>query len=347
MKKFLVCMTVFLISVMMPFTSFSKETLSDDEMSSTTAQEGVSIDFGGNVGVNSTSSNFAVFGNFVPQAQSWGDGDGTAVGGYNDAGGWMGTLTTMSATQSFIRLFTDMDIDVGTSGGVTKTFIHMPQILVHPANMDTVVKMGTTMDLAGTQTLGRSWMEQFAVTVNAHPDISASVPPALQALALSYAGTHNGYISIGNHATGGEGVEIGFGGTNFWSAVYGPSYEGLLVGIPNVAIHQSWGDLDGTTVGSYTGAGYIGSDAFIFNKFLMLLSGTATVDVGTSAGGTTAVVIGIPTIRILSSDIDQPIQLCDQKYMGYGGMGTVQSLGTMHTEGININPSGSLMVYAH
>lgn len=333
MKKILVCMSVFVFLLTTPFALFAKQSLSDEELGTTTAQEGVSIDFGGNLAVDPYTSNFAIVGQFMPATQSWGEADGEAATGYSSAG-FMGlSNVSMSTTQSFIRLYTTMNIDVGTSGGVTKTFVHLPQVLVHPANMDAQVKMGTTMDLSGSQILGRIWQEQFAVVVNTHPAVGG------------WGGAHNGYISIAN-PTGAEGIEIGFGGTNYWSSAYGSSYEGVLVSIPNTTIHQSWGDLDGMSALGYTGAGYLGSDATTFNSFLALVSGTMSVDVGTS-GSTTAVIVGLPTVRLLASNIDSHLALCNSKYMGYGGFGTVQNLGTLHTEGISFSPSGSVVISAH
>lgn len=335
MKKFLVCMTIFLISVMMPFTSFSKETLSDDEMSSTTAQEGVSIDFGGNLAVSATSSNFAVTGQFLPAVQSWGDGDGdqSGVTTYNQRGYIGATSSMYNDPRSFVRFYTDMDIDVGTSGSVTKAFVHLPQVLVHPANWLQTLKLSAQQDLSDAQpALGTSWWSEFAVVVNPnHPVVGV---PGLD-------GSHNGYISISPHATtgSGEGVEIGFAGTTAWG-------QGVLFAIPNTPVRQSWGDADGTAVGGYTGAGYIGANYITFNSMLVRIGGTMDIDVGTDASGSTAVIVGIPTINFVASNIDQHMALSNSQYFDMAG-GTSQYLGTMHTEGININPSGSIILSAH
>lgn len=330
MKKFLVCMSVFVFLLTTPFALFAKQSLSDDELNSTTAQEGVSIDFGGNLAVTATSSNFAVTGNFLPTVQSWGDGDGDQSGITAYTGrGYIGTTSSMyNDPRSFVRFYTDMDIDVGTSGSVTKAFVHLPQVLVHPANWLQTLKLSAQQDLADAQpALGTSWWSEFAVVVN--PNHPAT-------------GTHNGYISVSNHATtgSGEGIEIGFGGTNLGM----PS--GVLFAIPNTPVRQSWGDADGTTVGGYTGAGYIGANTITFNQMLVNVGGTMDIDVGTNASGNTAVIVGIPTITFIASNIDQHMALSNSQYFDMAG-GTSQYLGTMHTEGININPSGSLILSAH
>ncbi|HOU49980.1 MAG TPA: hypothetical protein PLR10_02105, partial [Smithella sp.] len=146
-----------------------------------------------------------ISGQFLPELQSWGDSDGcTTCGGYT-AKGWIGVRNVsmdpfvslglpnpaFPPTGSFISLYRNMTIDVGTSGSATKLFVGLPSIMVHPSGISQTISSGTTETLG--QDFGTAYMSEFALIANS-------------------AGT--GYLEISNHtATGGEGVEIKFNST--------------------------------------------------------------------------------------------------------------------------------------
>lgn len=98
MKKYLGYVLVIALLVTVPFMSVAKQSLSDGEMGSLTAQEGVTINFGNWNLFTSTFGNVEID-NFAPYLQSWGDGDGFT--GYEDSG-WFGSTTTIA--NSFIRV---------------------------------------------------------------------------------------------------------------------------------------------------------------------------------------------------------------------------------------------------
>jgi hypothetical protein len=340
MKKIVACLTVALFLVMIPIMSSAKKPLTEKEMDATTAQEGVSIEFGG---ASAGLSHFVV-GFDPPDVQSWGEADGCSTcGGYTNSG-WVGMRDmTMSAAANII-LYNTMTIDVGTSGSTTKTFINPGTVIVHPVGTIATVAMGTDQTLAGTQILGRVYNDKFAVVVN----------PFLY-----------GYMSIGNHsATGsGEGVEIGFSSSQALPGLYGAIYPRAMgFAIPDSRIDVSCGDMDGDQSGAtgYTSAGYFGARNMYMespaegtegnNNFFILVSGTLDIDVG-SNGGKTAVVIGLPTVTIPLMDpsntyqqgITQPLVFATSRDLDTN----TQALGTLYTGGISISPSGSLTISAH
>ena len=326
MKKIVVGFTVFMFLAVTSFELFAKSPLTGAELDSITAQEGVSIEFGGTA---YTDSHFVILGNFMPQIQSWGDGNGFTGGGYTSAG-WIGGKNMTMDASSAIYLYSTMTIDIGSSAGITKAFIGLPSALVHPVGLSQTFALGTTQDLNdGQPNLGTLYTSEFALLVNP---------------------TRLGVMSISNHAVAGtEGVEIAFSGLH---PFMGSGYpQGVIVSIPGKPIMQSWGDADGFT--GYTDPGYVGGKnmtladgypaAWPNSYFNLLISGTMSVDVGTS-GSETAIAIGLPTINILpQSAITVPIAL--------GGIRDFSDnqplLGTSYMSGLSISPTGTLMIRAH
>jgi len=190
MKKFLVCVFTVMFFTMMPFLSFAKESIPDNELGSLTAQEGVTIDFG-TWGPNPyvTHGNVAVL-NFTPTLQSWGDGDGFGAGsGWEDAG-WVGAQMSVGASQLFVG--GKMDIDVGTNAsGYTAVRIGLPSAFIHTTITDTTLKLSTGKTLSDAQpALGTVYNDVFAAFLNMSTTDS---------------------ITISNHAsTNSQGVEISF-----------------------------------------------------------------------------------------------------------------------------------------
>ena len=292
-------------------------------------------------------TNLYISGQFLPELQSWGDSDGcTTCGGYT-AKGWIGVRNVsmdpfvslglpnpaFPPTGSFISLYRNMTIDVGTSGSATKLFVGLPSIMVHPSGISQTISSGTTETLG--QDFGTAYMSEFALIANS-------------------AGT--GYLEISNHtATGGEGVEIKFNSTAPVAA--GPLY-GVVFSIPGKPIVQSWSDTDGEQTGSgYTSAGYFGAKNFTMSNgttyawpansatFNMIVTGTLSIDVGTDASGKTAVVLGVPTVYFApNATITSPFGFATDRELNTNW----QSLGTLYTSGINISQMrGSIAISAH
>lgn len=115
----------------------------------------------------------------------------------------------------------------------------------------------------------------------------------------------------------------------------------FTLGSIDIAV-QGWGDSDGcTTCGGYTGAGWVGNSLATSDNFLTI-SGTMTIDVGTS-GDRTALVIGLPTLS-MTGDMTQVIKLANAP----GGLNaSTQVLGTSYMSGLSVSPSGNLIIYAH
>jgi hypothetical protein len=348
MKKFLVCMIVAMFFIMIPFVSFAKkEILSDDALSSTTAQEGVTIQFGKNTygGDYFFDTNFYIRGKFLPTLQSWGDGDGCSTcGGYTDKG-WIGTsdvsmdpfvslglpAAPFPPTGSFVSFYRAMTIDVGTSGSTTKAFIGLPSVMVHPAGLSQTLSAGTTEALG--QNFGTSYMSEFALVANSIGD---------------------GYLAISNHSSGQEGIDI-----QFSSAAATPfGLRGVMFSIPGKPVVNSWSDTDGDQSGAtgYTSAGYFGANGLMIGDgttfawpgnlalFNILVTGTLSIDVGTNGSGNTAVVIGLPSVYFApNGSITQPLGFAENRELSSNW----QSLGTSYIGGISMTPSGSLTISAH
>lgn len=326
MKRILTCVSVFVFLLTMPSALFSKQTLSDDEMKATTAQEGVSIEFGG---ASYLQSHFVLPGQFSPNTQSWGDGDGCSTcSGYSSAG-WVGTRNVTMDPSSAIYLYSTMNIDVGTSGGVTKTIVGLPAALIHPVSTNMTFALGTEQTLTdGQPALGTYYNDKFGVIVNTF---------------------QTGYMAIGNHSStpGNEGIQIDF--SSYALTPWG--VRGLVVSLPSDAIIQSWGDANGDQSGAtgYTSAGYFGAKGFTAadggpgNYFHMLVTGTMTLDVGSDATKT-GVIIGLPTLMIMPGNaINSPLALGSTKDFSDGQ----QLLGRSYMSGIAIGPSGSIGIFAH
>ena len=75
MKKILACITVIMFLTMVPFVSFAKKVISESELDAVTAQEGVTLDFGGPSYTNGT----VTVTNWAPSLFSWGVSVGFTV----------------------------------------------------------------------------------------------------------------------------------------------------------------------------------------------------------------------------------------------------------------------------
>ena len=157
MKKVLL-FAVIAMFLMVPM-SFAKTAITESDLASLTAQEGVTISF-----ANLAISNVAL------AVQSWGDGDGFSS---YTASGWVGA--TIAMTGNVLALSGDMTIDVGTSGAVTGVRIGLPTLNIGNSTfqVDQIVKLSTAKGLTGTQTLGTSYMSGLRATVTGAVVITA------------------------------------------------------------------------------------------------------------------------------------------------------------------------------
>ncbi len=315
MKKYLGYFLVIAFLVTVPFMSVAKQILSEGEMGSLTAQEGVTVNLGAFVPATATFG-VTVTG-FMPDLQSWGDSDGFT--GYTDSG-WFGAFTTTSAL-SHIGVGGQMTIDVGSSGASTAVRIGLPNAIVHTFSTDQTLKLGTGKQLSDAQpALGTTYNDLFAAVLNP---------------------TGSSAITISSHA--GEGVDIDFGTFNPATPLI--AIPGLLAG---GIMTTSWGDNDG-----YTGmgdAGFFGARQMTVSDgayMYVYVSGTMSIDVGTDAGGTTGVRIALPTVTISptfsNANITQPLALATSKDLNTN----TQMLGTSYMGGLGATISGSVVISAH
>ncbi|MFZ2395790.1 MAG: DUF6160 family protein [Smithella sp.] len=100
----------------------------------------------------------------------------------------------------------------------------------------------------------------------------------------------------------------------------------------------SWGDNNGFT--NYATEGWIGASVDISTNAIKITD-KMDIDVGTNAG-ITAVGIKLPTITV-SGSIEAVVKLAADKTLATNA-GT---LGTVFISGLNVNPSGTLAIYAH
>lgn len=151
MKKILIFTVVFFILLLS--VSFSKTMISDEELEDVTAEDGVNVNL----------NNLTVRATQTVGVTSWGDGDG--YGGTYTSAGYMGAQNmVMSGTfASFSN--NDMQIDIGTSGSSTRMNIVLPTITMGAMNVDTIMKVSTSMDLSGTKELGRLKMTGLTTRV--------------------------------------------------------------------------------------------------------------------------------------------------------------------------------------
>ncbi len=333
MKKIFVSVIVAVFCMMMPFLSLAKTVISDGELEALTAQEGVTLDFTTATYTYSTISGSVMATNWAPSLFAWGDGNG--FGSTYTAAGWTGLSNITMSAASNIIVYNKMTLDVGSSGTLTKLYIGLPSVFVHPLTTDALVKLGSNQLLgASNQIMGSIYNDQFAVIVN--PFGSG---------ALAGLGFPSSSLTIGNHSTGNtQGIEQTF--SNFY------------LGIPSVAIDVTWGDADGFT--GYAGAGFVGVSNYIHTNagmfgaigtsmMLVKMDGTSTIDVGTS-GTLTAIGITLPTTTINSNfatgtnaTITAPLVLSTTKDLSAG----VQVLGTAYIEGFQPTTQGSFCLYAH
>jgi hypothetical protein len=152
MKRILL-LTVIAVFVMMPLASFARTSISDSELGSVIAQEGVTIDFGqfslGNISINTVS---------------WGDGNG--FGATYAGAGWVGASVSIVGNASGpVQISGTMNIDVGTNGARTAVGISLPTITIN-GNITSVVKLDNDRALssANVGTLGTAYISGLTLS---------------------------------------------------------------------------------------------------------------------------------------------------------------------------------------
>jgi hypothetical protein len=276
--------------------------MSESEMRSLTAQEGITINFGTYPGTIAIT-------NFSPSSVSWGDADGFS--GYTTAGYLGVSGLTMGAASSII-LYNSMTIDVGTNAGTTKVNIGLPSALVHPVTTNATIRLDTTKTLTDAQpALCTLYNDNFAVMINS------------SALGASLGGS----LTISSH-TASQGAEIGF--------------NNVFLAIPAVAVNLSLGDADGFS--GYTSAGYIGAKGLVSDApgVVIGLSGTMSIDVGTSAG-VTAMKVVLPTATINPANLTIPLALGNIKDF----TDNQKLLSSLYVGGAGATVSGSFILSSH
>ena len=127
---------------MTPLASFARTAISDSELDSVIAQEGVTIEFD-NVTLNNVSmTTFA-----------WGD-----VDGFTDytGEGWAG-LGDITISGDVVVMNGPMNIDIGTSGSSTRVNILLPTVSIGGTaglNVTATVKLAASSNLATNATTG-------------------------------------------------------------------------------------------------------------------------------------------------------------------------------------------------
>ncbi|KQC11547.1 MAG: hypothetical protein APR62_09685 [Smithella sp. SDB] len=135
MKKSIL-LAIVAIFIMIPLASFAKTAISDSELGSVTAQEGVTIEF-----VNLTLNNVSL------TSFAWGDSGGFT--GYTGAG-WVG-LGNVTINGDLVVMNGPMVIDVGTNG-TTRVNIALPTISLGGTagvNVTASIKLDSTSALSG------------------------------------------------------------------------------------------------------------------------------------------------------------------------------------------------------
>jgi hypothetical protein len=118
--------------------------------------------------------------------------------------------------------------------------------------------------------------------------------------------------------------------------------EGVTVDMSGLTVtvsmaEQAWGDGDGFGA-TYTKAGWVGATDVTIPT--IGFTGELTIDVGTDAGGTTAIKVGLPSL-VLNGDVYQTVALGDSEKT------LTQVLGTSYMHNVNVSTSGSLVITAH
>lgn len=140
MKKPLM-LTIVALLVMLPLVAFAKSIITDKDLEDVTAEAGVTIVF----------TNVSVGGSTALSSMAWGDPSGFTQ--YLGTGYFGMTNWTVTGNLAEIASGQSMNIDIGTSGTVTKIQMIMPTISIggtNGVNMLTYLKTGPDGSLSGS-----------------------------------------------------------------------------------------------------------------------------------------------------------------------------------------------------
>lgn len=259
-----------------------------------------------NFGTGDHTNSTVMVTNWAPSLVSFGDTDG--VTGYASPG-WIGVSGITMDAASNILVYNSMTIDVGSNGSITKLNLGLPSVMVHPVLTDATIRLGIAKEMSDAQpVLGTFYNDKFALFINP---------------------TGVGSVTISSHAAT-QGIETAF------------SNVSLL--IPAEAIDASWGDADGFT--GYASGGYIGvKDYVTSDSMLIALSGGISIDVGTDAGGVTALNVVLPatTINPTLVNISAPLALGNIKDFS----DNQPLLGSLNMNGFSTAISGGMRITSH
>jgi len=144
MKKLFILAIAFLF-VMLPFTSFTKDVITDSDLDQVTAESGVSIGF----------SNFALGGSAVAGTVTLlGDSNGYNDGTYIYPGRGFTGASNIAISGNIMQIGGNVVIDVGTSGTSTAVNISLPTITLGTADVSGVMQLNSTVNLTTGRKLG-------------------------------------------------------------------------------------------------------------------------------------------------------------------------------------------------
>jgi hypothetical protein len=337
MKKLIAILAILML---VPFTAFGLEALSEDVLDDVTGQAGVSINM--EVQIDSVTMD----------TLAWGDADG--LGGTSTAG-WVG-MSNFSMTGIQIHPRTDwvygtdadklnlqfVTIDVATDpamyGGATYVHINPGTLEIKVADMTTDLALGADAAAGLDQTLGSVEMVNLLVRMDRDNFIDI------------YSGQSAMAASMG---TTGSGVTVTFG---------------LNIDVISMD-YLVWGDNDGILDGGMTTGGFVGLENFVIDD--MKVSGTVTIDVATIGAGfagishaPTSVLEGLSNIiyiyDILNATSDSFVHIgfkdvnvsiatmTADVVLGATGTTTNGTLGSMYASNIVVsNAHGFVDIFAH
>ena len=157
MKKLFI-LTIAFLFVMLPFTSFAKEVITDRDLEQVTAESGVSIGF----------SNFSLGGSAVAATVTLlGDSNGYNDGTYVYASPGFTGASNIDISGNITQISGNMTIDVFSSGASTLVNIGLPAITLGTADVAGVMQLSSSVNLTGGKKLGELGIVGFSTQVAA------------------------------------------------------------------------------------------------------------------------------------------------------------------------------------
>lgn len=144
---------------MLPFTSFTKDVITDSDLDGVTAQEGVSIGF----------NNFSLSGSAASGVVTLlGDSNGYSDLTYNYSTPGFTGFNDIAVSGNIVQISGNVVVDVATSGSATAVTFAFPVITLGSANIDTVVKLSSDARLNTGRQFGELQLVGFSTQVTAN-----------------------------------------------------------------------------------------------------------------------------------------------------------------------------------